>query len=162
MKIILACLSLLMLSNIARSQGCDKIHVDIEKGTINGLFPKASQEEVKKEFPCFSGETADGSSSNCGGGVFYKAQGFFFYTGKDNINIRKGFTGTFSVNLFDVSEKEAIKILGKPEGDLKDEDGITFVFFKKSYGCVVLRIEKDKVTEIFLYGTAPDEIDLCV
>jgi hypothetical protein len=37
---------------------------DVRSGTMNGLAPTASQEEVKKYFPCFTGDTADGEIFN--------------------------------------------------------------------------------------------------
>ena len=156
-------LSFLVIANSSFSQDCTKIHVDVLKGTINGLSPAGSQAEVKQKFPCFSNATPDGSSANCGGGVFFMDQQFYFYTGKDNINIRKGFKGTCSIELLGKTEKEAIALLGKPEGDITDDDGARFVFFKQSYGCIVIGFDDaGMIDQFFMYATPADKVDLCV
>jgi hypothetical protein len=163
MKKTTALLVFLVMTLIGNGQDCTSIHVDLLKGTINGLLPSASQEEVKKKLPCFGASTPDGSKENCGGGVFFAKQGFFFYTGKDNINIRKGFAGTISIDLMGKTEADAIVLLGKPEGDITDDDGARFVFFKRSWGCIVIGFDDDKkVDEIFIYATPPEQVDLCV
>lgn len=98
--IVQACNSTKKISYKAGS--CDVLFCDFKKGTLNGLNGQASMDEVKRQLPCFTGETEEGSSYNCGGGVFYLDHTFFFYTGRDYIEIRKGFQG-----------KSSIEVLGK-------------------------------------------------
>lgn len=148
---------------VARAQDCDNLYVDITKGTLNGLSPKVSQDEVKKVLSCFTATKPDGSAADCGGGVFFAKHYFFFYTGADNINIRKGFTGKCSAELIGVTEKKVTELLGKPEGELNDNEGAKFVFYKTSYGCIVVAIdEKGNVSEFFMYAIPVHEVNLCV
>ena len=72
---------------------CDSILIDIDAGTVSGLSPSASPEEIITMFPCYTGDTNEGSSYNDGGGVFCKHHSLFFYTQADRIEIRKGFDG---------------------------------------------------------------------
>ena len=154
-------LSFLSIAYLAKSQ-CDKIYVDIEKGTMNGLGPKASQAEVKAKFPCFTGNSPDGSKENCGGGVFCNTHDFYFYTGDDFINIRKDFTGTCSIELLGKTEEQAMKLLGKSEGEIKDNEGVRYIFFKRKYGCLIIQIDDaGKVGEFFIYAKEPEVIDIC-
>ncbi len=160
-KLILFYLLLLIIP-AAKAQNCDNLFVDIDKGTLNDLSVTTSPDEVKKKFPCFTGQTKDGSAENCGGGVFYSRHNFYFYTGKDNINIRKGFTGKCSIEIFGKTDAQLIELFGKPEGEIKDDEGARYLYFKRSYGCIVIEIKAGKAEEFFMYGLPADEIDLCV
>lgn len=64
---------------------CGNLYFDLKKGTLNDLKPDAPMYLVKSKLPCFTGETAEGSDINYGGGVFYINHDFFFYTHKDYI-----------------------------------------------------------------------------
>jgi hypothetical protein len=143
------------------SQDCSKLHVDIKKGTLNGLAPTVTQEQVKKELPCSTASTEDGSASNCGGGVFYRDHNFYFYTGYNYINIRKGFAGTFTIDLFGKTLSQVTELLGKSAGSIDDEEN-KYYFFKTSYGCICLKISEGKVVEIFMYAKPAEEVDLCI
>lgn len=153
----------IFLSASAMAQGCSDLYVDIRKGTLNGLTPKASQEEIQKALTCFTAVKPEGPVSDCGGGIFFAKHYFFFYTGTDNINIRKGFTGKCSSELIGISEKKAIELLGKPQGELIDNEGSKFIFFKTSYGCLIINLDdKGNIEEFFMYAIPPEEVNLCV
>ncbi len=151
------CLSFLSSS----AQDCSKLFVDIKKGTLNDLKPTASQAEVKQKFPCSTASTEDGATINCGGGVFFADHNFYFYTGNDFINIRRGFKGTFSADLFDKSENDVKTLLGKNAGGLEDGSN-RYLFFDTSFGSIVLKMVKGKVDEIFIYTKKPEEVELCI
>jgi len=68
---------------------CQSILIDIETGTVAGLRPTATPVEITEKFPCYTGDTKEGSSYNDGGGVFCKHHELFFYTQADRIEIRK-------------------------------------------------------------------------
>ncbi len=70
---------------------CNSITIDLAGGTVSGLSPAATQDEVKKHFPCYTGATEEGSDLNEGGGIFCKHHKLFFYTHADRIEIRRGF-----------------------------------------------------------------------
>lgn len=149
--------------SMAAAQDCNNLSVDITKGTLNGLSLKSSQEEVKKALPCFTATKPDGSMADCGGGVYFANHNFFFYTGADNINIRKGFTGKCSVELIGMTEKKVTEALGKADEEIKDEEGVRYLFFKRTYGCLVVKIDKQGNTdEFFMFGQLIHEVNLCV
>lgn len=156
--LFLICISIVQTSI---GQQCDPIQVNLKKGTVNKLKLNASQKAVKKKMPCATGDTPDGSNFNCGGGVFYGKDQFYFYTGRDYVNIRKGFTGTLSVSLFEKTEATITGLLGKPDR-LETPDKDRFLFYKKKYGSLVIKINDDKVNEVFMYREAPEKIKLCL
>lgn len=161
MNVIRVLLFIIITSVSCQAQDCSKLFVDIKNGTLNDLKPTASQALVKEKFPCFTGNTDDGATINCGGGVFFAGHNFYFYTGNDFINIRRGFTGTFSIDLFDKSEDDLIKLFGKRAGGLEDGPN-KFLFFDTTYGSIVLKMVKGKVDEIFMYSKKPEEVELCI
>ena len=90
--------------------------VNLKRGTVNKLKLTASQDEVKAALPFSSGDTGEGSDFNCGGGVFFLTNSFFFYTGKDHVEFREKFKGKLSVAVLGVAKSVAIAKLklGKP------------------------------------------------
>jgi hypothetical protein len=161
LKIVCVCYSLLFILQNSISQNCEVVSIDVKKGTVNNINPKSTQQEVIKTFPCKTGQTADGSSINCGGGVFYSNLNIYFYTGKDNINVRKGYKGKCTIDVLDKNEKELTKIFGIPDGDLIDDEKTKYTFYKTSYGCIVFIIKDGKSTEFFMYGKNSEEVDIC-
>ncbi|MBL7757240.1 MAG: hypothetical protein JNL59_07595 [Chitinophagaceae bacterium] len=156
--LILACIA---LTQIAVGRQCDEIKIDLKKGTVNKLKLNASQEVIKKKLPCATGDTPDGSSFNCGGGVFFGKDQFYFYSGRDYVNIRKGFTGTLSIPLLEKTEAEVTSLLGQPD-QIETPGKRRFIFYKRKYGSLVLKIGSDKVEEIFMYSEAPAGVKLCL
>ncbi|HSU28202.1 MAG TPA: hypothetical protein VLJ68_07465 [Chitinophagaceae bacterium] len=161
MNVIRVLLFILITSFSSQAQDCSKLFVDIKKGTINDLKPTATQAEVKAKFPCFTASTEDGSTINCGGGVFFTDHNFYYYTGNDFIDVRRGFTGTFSIDLFDKSENDVKTLLGKNAGGLEDGPN-RYLFFDTSYGSIVLKMVRGKVDEILIYTKKPEEVELCI
>ncbi|MFT3677118.1 MAG: hypothetical protein QM781_14580 [Chitinophagaceae bacterium] len=149
------------IAQIAMGRQCDEIKIDLKKGTVNKLKLNASQEAIKKKMPCATGDTPDGSSFNCGGGVFFGNDQFYFYSGRDYVNIRKGFTGTLSIPLLEKTEAEATSLLGQPD-QIETPGKRRFIFYKRKYGSLVLKIGNDKVEEIFMYSVAPAGVKLCL
>lgn len=111
--------------------------------------------------PCATGDTPDGSGFNCGGGVFFGKDQFYFYSGKDYVNIRKGFTGTLSIPLLGKTEAEAANLLGQSDRT-ETPDSRRFLFYKRKYGSLVIKISNDKVDEVFMYNAAPTDVKLCL
>jgi hypothetical protein len=160
--VTLSIFTLVCICSIA--QNCDNIVVDLKKGTINKLKPTATQEEVKTALPCSTGDTEDGSEFNCGGGVFFLDNDFFFYTGKDYIELRKNFKGKLSASVLGLSKAAATAKLkmGKAIRTEKQEDGREDLFFKTTYGCISLQIEKGKVKAIAIHATTAKDVELCL
>jgi len=161
MKYIVLLLACIAFAQITIARQCDPIRVDLKKGTVNKLKLNASQEAIKKKMPCATGDTPDGSAFNCGGGVFFGRDQFYFYSGRDYVNIRKGFTGTLSIPLLEKTEAEATALLGQADRT-ETPDKRRFLFYKRKYGSLVIMISNDKVDEVFMYNAAPADIKLCL
>ncbi len=115
--------------------GCTSLKFDLETGTLNGLTPRASQAEVKAQLPCSTGDTEDGSPFNYGGGVFFLKNDFYFYTGRDFIEVRTKFTGTLSTPLLGASPSDQEATFGKPKWTEKLP---SMLFFDRPWGCLRL------------------------
>ena len=79
---------------------------------MNGVPATASMDKAKVAFPCFTGETEEGADFNCGGGVYFLKHDFYFYTHKDFIEVRTGYTGKMSKPVLGLKKEELIKLLG--------------------------------------------------
>jgi hypothetical protein len=157
--VLLAC----FLGNAMMAQSCDKLVADVKKGTLNGLKPTATQEQVKEKLPCFTGDTKDGSDFNCGGGVFYLDHDFFYYTGNDYIEFRKNFKGKLSIPLLGLSKAAAVKKAGMGKAVRTEKEGDTeYVFLKTTYGCLMLKIEDGKVVKVAMYAKPAKDAELCL
>ena len=147
---------------------CDQLDLDFENGTLNGVNGTASMEEVKKSFPCFTGETEENTSgSNCGGGVFFLDHDFFIYTGRDYLNVRKKFKGKTTKPVLGQSIEAALKLMGEPDSSFvyTDEffgDKTTYLQYTKNWGTLVLKIKENSVDALELhYGKKIGEIEFC-
>lgn len=164
MKKLLALLLFTFVIMCSFAQNCDNITVDLKKGTINKLKPTASQDEVKTTLPCSTGDTEDGSDFNCGGGVFFLDNDFFFYTGKDYVEFREKFKGKLSTPVLGLTKAAAIAKLklGKAIRTLKQEDGRVDLFFKTTYGCVRLELAAGKVVTVAMHAAKAKDVELCL
>ena len=146
---------------------CDQLFLDLEKGTINGMSPAASMDEVKKAFPCFTGETKEGSESNCGGGLFFLKHDFYFYTHNDFIEARKGFAGNVSKQVFGLSREELTSLLGTPDETLTHKsiflDEMIYVHqYSKKWGTLSFVEEEGRITQVEMHqGKKIGAIDYC-
>jgi hypothetical protein len=157
--VLLAC----FLGSAIMAQSCDKLVADLKKGTLNGLKPTATQEQVKAKLPCFTGDSEDGGAFNCGGGVFFLDNDFFCYTGRDYIELRTKFNGKLSIPVLGLTKAAAIKKLGMGRAVRTEKDEDTeFLFFKTAYGCLMLKIENSKVANVAMYAIPAKEAELCL
>lgn len=140
-------------------QDCSYFYVDYEKGTMNGLSPKASMETIKKAFPCFTGETEEGSDFNCGGGLFYLDHDFYFYTHRDYLELREGFIpDSTSMKLLGRSRIKLAEKLGTP--DMQPEEDV--YLYKKPYGTLRIEFFDGVVTETGIHHVDIEDIELCM
>jgi len=146
---------------------CDQLFLDFKTGKLNGVAASASMDEVKKAFPCFTGETEEGRESNCGGGIFILKHDFYFYTHEDFIEVRKGFTGKMSKPVFNLRKEELVSLLGAPDATLKHEntffDEVIYVHqYSKKWGTLSFIEKEEKISEIELHkGKKIGSIDYC-
>lgn len=141
--------------------GCTKLFVDVEAGTLNGVSPKASMEEVKVQFPCFTGGSEEGGAMNCGGGVFFLEHDFYFYTGRDYLEVRFKFPGQTSVPLLSQGSHEVEANLGAPDKK-ETHDDKEYWFYKKKYGSLVIQFRGGKSYQFDLFTVSPDKVQLCL
>ena len=153
---------------LASSEPCSRLYLDLKKGTLDGIKGTASMEEVKKAFPCFTGETEEKQGGfNCGGGIFFLNHGFFIYTRKDYINVRTKFVGKVSEALIGKTEASALSILGQPDEKLRHDDElmeekVNYLQYQKKWGTLVLISRNFTIQELELhYGKNIGEIDFC-
>jgi hypothetical protein len=131
---------------------CDNLVFDIESGLLSGLPPNLSREAVKRELPCFSGETEDGIIANYGGGVFFGDFDFYFYTFQRFLNIRSGFRGRTSIPLFGRTRVELRSTL--PFGAKYDrpywaDKKESLEFIRRKWGCLILEFHgSGKLSEL--------------
>lgn len=138
-------------------------YVDIINGTIDGLKPTATNEEIVAKFPDYTSIDETESVYNDGGGVFYINKGMFFYTYKDIIDIREDFIGNVSLNLMSkgtneiptLLKKDPIKIEGNSYTEYfgNSEPRTTHVVaqtFEMNYGKIMIESTPSKVIRLKL------------
>jgi hypothetical protein len=159
--------ALLFFSTASTAQiSCDAFVIDLKKGTLNNLKANALQDEVKKALPCFSAEAEETTTSNCGGGIFYRTEGVFFYITNDFIEIREKYKGAISHNIFGKPLADATKELGlgKPVRQQNEEEELRYVFLKTKYGCLRLKLSSGSnkvVIEIGIHYKPADQVIIC-
>jgi len=153
----------IFFSQIALSQNdCPKIYVDIINGTINNLPLTADMQQVKDSLPCFTGWTSEEDvHTNCGGGVFFLDDDFYFYTGKDYVEFRSKFKGEVSDSLLGLHPSEIERILGKSVRN-EEHGSFVYIFFKTSYGCLQIRLKNDIVVSFSIHAMKARKVDLCL
>ena len=132
--------------------------LNLKKGTLDGMRPTASMDEVKKKFPCFTGDTEEGSRYNCGGGVFFLKHDFYFYTHDDRIEVRKDFKGKVSIKLLGKSKAQVLKKLGTPTLEHK---AYNYLLYKKKYGTLAVSFQDGECTKLFVSSKRPEDIKIC-
>jgi hypothetical protein len=145
------------------AQGCNNLFADLKNGTINKVKPTASQQKVKAALPCFTGDSEEGGDFNCGGGVFFLKHGFFFYTGKDYIEIRENYKGKLSIPVLGLTKDMAIAKLkmGKViRTETVNEEEV--IFFKTIYGCLWLKLVEGKVVNVVISSKQVSDAELCL
>jgi hypothetical protein len=136
---------------------CPAFTVDILDGKVNDLRCTATIGEVKGKLPCFTNSENEASSSKCGGGVFYKNNDIYFYTGRNYVEIGPKFKGKLTVPLMGATRGSLFKWLGHPK--IKD---VNWDAFTTSYGILILYYNKlKKVNKIQFSTESTETIQLC-
>ena len=97
-----------------QSQECGLMIVDLNNGTVHGLNPVSSIEDIKSKLPCFTSEIEEGSDERCGGGIFYENRSIDFFTGLDCISIRTKFGGTITY------KRRPVQLLGATSAQVSE------------------------------------------
>ena len=130
------------------TNSCSQVVFDLDTGTINGIKPTVSQEDVKAALPCFTGSTPDGDRLNgmlynYGGGVYFNNHNFYFYTGSGFIEVRSDFTGKGSPSLLGTSKERLNGAYGRPTLTSNGS-----YFYMMSYGCLQFELRNNVVYQI--------------
>ena len=135
-------------------------------GKLNGLDSKADRAAIKRALPCFTGETPDGKKiggieANCGGGVFFTRDHFYFYTGRDYIEVRTGFKGKVGGDLLGASRKTVEGEVGTPNRVEKVAPR-TIALYAMTYGTLAVTYDQDgKAIALAAHSTPAQDIKLC-
>jgi hypothetical protein len=95
----------------------------------------------QEQFSCWTGATADGETYNYGGGVFFINHDFYFYTGKNFLEVRRGFRGTVVPPLLGSTKDTAKKTLGEPKNTSEKDD---LWYFDRPYGGLYAEFDEKK------------------
>lgn len=119
---------------------CASLRFDLVRGTLNGLAPTAPMDEVRRRLPCFTGESAETSEMNFGGGVFFLDHDLYFYTGRNYIEVRRRFSGTVTPDVLGRPIGDARRVLGPHARTLERRGSM---LFRAHFGCVEARLSRD-------------------
>ncbi len=136
---------------------CPDFYVNLLDGTVNGLKPDRTPNEIKEKFPCFTASAEDGSGAKCGGTIFYKDRDIFFYTERDYVEIGPRFQGRLSIPLIGAKRNSLFKWLGNPK--MKDDQ---WDAFETAYGVLVLHYDAASKVKLIQFSTKTTEtLNLC-
>jgi len=136
---------------------CPTFSVDILDGRVNELRVTDNITQIKTKLPCHSSLEEESSSAKCGGGVFYKEQDIYFYTGRDYVEIGPKFKGKLSLPLMGASRTSLYKWLGNAK--IKD---VSWDAYATQYGILILYYTKaNKVNKIQFSTKSAETINLC-
>jgi hypothetical protein len=147
-------------SPIAKTE-CDSLFFDLEEGNINGVSPMLSQEEIREWFPCFSNASPDGSSSDCGGGVFYKNHDFYYYTYFNYVEVKSKFKGKMTYDLMGKPREEVRKLLGELYNTQNKEGFSDTDLFPREYGCLRVKYSSNTVASVAAHYNECEAVNLC-
>lgn len=134
-----------LLSTPALAAPCDKLHLDLDKGTLNGVKLTASLAEVKKAFPCPHDVSVHQKMTH-------------FYFGEHHFNIEIGrslsiysgeepFSGTLSKDIFGKTMFEVDELLGEPAhysrvaADAEMGLYFSYAFFSRPWGTLIVKYD---------------------
>lgn len=140
--------------------GCEQIVANIEAGVVNGIGAEASQAAVNKQFPCATRSTEEGSTEDCGGGVFYEKHNFYFHTGQDFIAIKYPFEGIEKPRIITTGRSTVIENFGKPVRT-EERGKFEYLFFEMDYGSLIVALEGGKSRNFIMHAKDPEEVELC-
>ncbi|HXD78250.1 MAG TPA: hypothetical protein VN616_10610 [Puia sp.] len=139
---------------------CPDFYVDILNGTVNGLKPSNTPNEIKDAFPCFTSAVDESNDAKCGGGIFFKDKDISFYTKRDYVEVGPKFIGRTSFPLLGTRRGSLFGKLGNPKvkEDLWDA-------YETQYGTLVLHYDvagaAGKVKYFQFSTLTTDQLNLC-
>lgn len=139
---------------------CPDFYVDILNGTVNGVKPNNTPNEIKEAFPCFTSAVDESNDAKCGGGIYFKDKDISFYTKRDYVEVGPKFIGRTSFPLLGTRRGSLFGKLGNPK--IKDD---LWDAYETQYGTLVLHYDvagaAGKV-KFFQFSTlTTDQLNLC-
>lgn len=134
-----------LLSTPALAAPCDKLHLDLDKGTLNGVKLTASLAEVKKAFPCPNSPSVDHKLTS----LYFDEHSFMFVPGRSIsvFVIEDPFPGTMSKNVMGKTMDEVSKLLGNPAhrarqtADAEMGYAFTYEFYPRPWGTLIVKYD---------------------
>lgn len=134
---------------------CPPFVVDVLEGHINKVYPKATQGEILKVFPCATDVLAE-DSAQCAG-VFMKDKGVSFFTDRDYIEIGENYQGKTSIPIMGADRNSLFNLLGNPK--LKDNG---WQAYQMQYGSLVVYYGADgKINKLQFTNRNTETLKLC-
>jgi hypothetical protein len=139
---------------------CPDFYIDILNGTVNGIKPSNTPNEIKDAFPCFTSAVDESNDAKCGGGVYFKDKDISFYTKRDYVEVGAKFVGRTSFPLLGTRRGSLFTRLGNPK--IKDD---LWDAYETQFGTLVLHYDvagaAGKV-KFFQFSTlTTDQLNLC-
>jgi hypothetical protein len=165
MKRILFVILIMSLASAVTAQlkaksKCPDFYIDILNGTVNGIKPNNTQNEIKDAFPCFTSSVDETSDAKCGGGIYFKDKDLSFFTKRSYVEVGAKFVGKTSFPLLGTKRGSLFTRLGNPK--IKDD---LWDAYETQYGTLVLHYDvagaagKVKFFQFSTLGT--DQLNLC-
>jgi len=140
---------------------CQLFTFDLSDGTINGVKPSLSQNEIREWIPCYTRITPNGADGDCRGAVVYEPHHFTFYTYMDDhIEVKRGFKGKGDT-LFLLNRSEVRKLLGTPVQNSLTAENQDKDFFTTEYGCIRVQYKDDLPILIAPHYTDCESLHWC-
>ena len=137
------------------ASNCDQLFFDVSKGTLNGFKPGLSQEEVKKNFPCFT-KVVTFAEKPLEAEVFFEKHQFEFQNSHQGIQVLRYFKGKMSISLMEKSEQEVIRLIGKdPLRTLGSLKGYQDLVFQMDYGTLIAGFANYRCVRVKVYHKSP-------
>jgi hypothetical protein len=119
-----------------RAEKCSDLDLDLTAGTLGGILPNASMDDLKDRFPCFTSEAPEyPGRSNLRAGLVFARHGMTFFTMRQYVEVRTGFRGAMSPSLLGVTASHVRRLIGSPDAIGRTRDG-QVMLFERDYGCL--------------------------
>lgn len=166
MYIINACILLALIvttascgtpkSTATRTPSCERIVIDMELGTIDGLALDAPVEHFVSQFPC---RTMDDTTA-CGRRLTFGNDGFTLYPDRNAISVMYDFTGVITLPGYSMSEREARNYYGEPVRT-ESEGEYVYQYYQRAFGTMVVQFIGEKARKFELHATVPAKTVMC-
>ncbi len=119
-----------------RAEKCSDLDFDLPAGTLGGVLPSASMEDLKDRFPCFTSEAPDyGGERIFRAGLLFARHGMTFFTMRQYIEVRTGFPARCRLRCSAGRRPRCAGSSGPPDAIGRNREG-QVMLFERDYGCL--------------------------